>query len=192
MHSPIRTCALLAASIFLSHFVASGADGDKAPVRALLPVTITPWKNVTKRLDSAEIVILCLVGSYDPEKPSEFGPGDSTPAQMLAGYLTGVRNLGLLQGDQAAAAVDYASKVKILIVEGGVENRHAPTREKAAQLHKYFKIPDYDKTTPVIYVVHKNKLVESYTYHKSPGRSGNLLRDEVVNLLSPKDKFISP
>ena len=188
MHSPIRTCTLLAATIFLSHFAASGADGDKASVQAVLPVTITPWKDVTKRLDSAEIVILCLVGSYDPEKPSEFGPGDSTPAQMLAGYLTGVRNLGLAQGDQPAAGVDYASKVKILIVEGGTENRNAPTGAKAAQLHKQFKIPDYDQTIPVIYVFHKNKLVKSYTYLKNPGRSGNLLREDVVNLLGPKGK----
>jgi len=40
---------------------------------------------------------------------------------------------------------------------------------------------------PVIYVFHKGKLVETYTYDKSPGYRGETLRDLVTGLLKPKD-----
>ena len=75
--------AILIASILMLQFPMSGSSGDRTNGLAELPVTIVQWDNVTNRLGSSEVVILCLVDSYDLTRPSEYGAGDITPAQML-------------------------------------------------------------------------------------------------------------
>lgn len=164
---------------------AGDAPGNEA---ALLPVEVVSWEAATNRLDAAEVVLLCLVGAYDPSKPSEFGPSDSTPAQMLERYLDGVRRLGA----GGAGGTGDAARVKILIVEGGEENRCAPTREKARRLHQQLKVRGYDMSIPVIYVFQRKALVDWYSYARSPGWTGTKLRATVAAALDGSVKAAPP
>jgi hypothetical protein len=150
---------------------------------SLLPFELIQWENIADRIDDSEIMLLCLIGVYDPEKESSYGPKDKTPAQMLDLYLTGVRNLGYLNNNYRNPEIDYHSCVNLFIVECGEENRNQPTREKALFLAKQFGVIGYesDQSIPAIFVFHNGNFLHLYTYLNSPGKEGVILRD-LVNI----------
>jgi hypothetical protein len=157
--------------------------GDKTTEGKILKSDVVPWQGVMRRTNNSEIVLLCLVNAYDPEVI--LPDGDLSAAQMLDTYLSGVRDLGKKTGAKTAGDIDYSKKVSIYIVEGGVKDHSAATREKAEKLHAELGIRDYDRSIPVIYVFQKGKIIEVYTYEQHPGAKGIKLRDLVVDKLSP-------
>jgi hypothetical protein len=140
------------------------------------------------RVDSAEIVMVCLVDEYDRNNftmprgnsgPYLFWPppksNDITPAQVLASWLRGVRSLEGKEIMTPAGAPD-PKKMTIYIVEG-----RDNTREWAGELFEKNGVHYYDRSIPVIYVFHNKQLIPSYTYTRNPGSKGatpqNVLRD---------------
>jgi hypothetical protein len=159
------------------------------------PVSIIPWENVLNKLDSAEVVILCLVDSYNENdlKNSDRHSGPTwlpakkhnnlTPAEVLEGYLKDVRRLGEKDALTPSGSPD-PKKMAILIVECGKE-----TRERAGQLFSTFGVHHYDYSIPVIYVLHNKKLITSYTYTGNPGKHGEKLRAQVDEIFKTKSNI---
>lgn len=158
----------------------------KTPEIIQLPIAVEPDVDVEESPKDADIVIIALINEYDPEKKSEHGPHDLTPSNMLTGYLHSTRLLPNHKHAGIPQNIDWEEKIKIYVVECGTENRSKATFEKAKSTHEKLGLKDYDNTIPVIYLFHKGKIAETFTYRKSPGRSGQRLSNLVITLLSKK------
>lgn len=166
-------------SVAVKHIAAMhfSMDGTFALKKKLAPVrlpAIIPWKDVPGRLDEAKVVVVCLVDSFDLK---ERAPRGYTPAQMLEMYLQGVRRLA--KGQDEAGNPLSPDNLRVFVVECGPE-----TRNWAAVFSKDHNVPDYDRSIPVIFVFHKGRAMERFTYVRSPGRDGSGLLNSVKKQLA--------
>ena len=183
---------VIAAAVVLFAGCATLGDGQNSPSAKLRwPVSTVPWENALGRIDSAEVVILCLVDSYDPSKlkisgrhggPWLFRPRrhNITPAQVLESYLRGVRSLEK-EGMMTPSGDADSKKMAIFIVESGDQ-----TRKRAAELFTKLGKRYYDNSIPVIFVFHNKQMITSYTYTRNPGNKGTKLRKVVSDLFTTK------
>ncbi len=180
------------AFVFLSACAKPSHDSNEG--NTYWPVSIVSWESVLNQLDSAEIVILCLVDSYDENNLKNSGRhsgptwfpakkrNNLTPAGVLEGYLKDVRRLEERDALTPSGSPD-PKKMSILIVECGKQ-----TRERADELFTKFGVRYYDNSIPVIYVLHNKQLITSYTYTRNPGQHGEKLRAQVNEIFAPKSK----
>lgn len=168
------------------------SDDLNSDSRKLWPVSVIPWENAYSQVDSAEVVILCLVDTYDQIElmdsyprsgPSLFASqprNNLTPGQMLHFYLRDLRRLEGKELMTLDGAPDL-KKMTILIVECGKR-----TRDRAGELFAKYGVSYYDNSIPVIYVFHKGQLAISYTYTRNPGMYGAKLRTQVSDIFEAK------
>ncbi len=178
----IAVCAL---------FLAIGSSGIAQENNdTLIPVETTPWEGISERLDESEIVVVALVDSVDTTDPDDVSGGQGSPKATLTRQLRKLRALG----DNAIPGLDdkvpFSSRISILVVENigkgdaGAEESH---QQRARAVYQMMGAHPYVMSNPVIFLVHKGKLVRGYgvKYH-SPGRDGALLAELVTALLSPE------
>ena len=153
-----------------------GKLGMRRDKRVRLP-TIIAWEDVPKRLQETKVVVVCLVDSYDPGKPSRLGPHDRTPAQMLEKYLRGVRGLAVEKDDDGNPV--SPEHLRVFIVECGSE-----TRNWATQFAKEHKLEGYGRSIPVMFVFFNGQAAHWFSYNRSPGRDGSRLLEAVKQQLA--------
>ena len=149
-----------------------------------IPFEIIPKDEIEKRATDADVVVISLVGEFKFEKDPNRDRFDATPAQMLAGYLVAVRNIHKYDEIKLPKGIDLKKSLKVYIAECGTENRHQPTRDEAAKLHQKLGLKNYDMSIPVIYVFHKGKIQDAFTYRKSPGWHGIKIAELAGKLLA--------
>jgi len=187
----IFTFTILLVSVLFSGCTSLGTGSNYSNVN-LWPISTVPWENVLTHIDSAEVVILCLVDDYSQSRlvdsgrrngPAWFSSqprANRTPAQMLESYLRGVRSLSQKDLMTPDGTPDQ-TKMMIYIVENGNK-----TRERAGELFTHFGVRYYDNSIPVIYMFHRKQLMTTYTYTRSPGANGAKLEAQVSDIFRPK------
>jgi tetratricopeptide (TPR) repeat protein len=156
----------------------------------LIPMETAPWDGISKRLDESEIVVVGLVDSVDASDPDGVSGGQLTPKKTLTQQLRKLRSLGNESIPGLDDKVPFSKKISILVVENigkGDAEALESHQQRARAMYQMMGAHPYVMSNPVIYLVHKGKLVRGYgvKYH-SPGRDGALLAELVTALLSPE------
>jgi hypothetical protein len=156
----------------------------------LVHMEMTPWDGISERLDDSEIVVVGLVDSVDARDPDDVSGGELTPKKTLTRQLQKLRELGNETIPGSEDKVRFSDKISIRVVEniGKGDAAAAESHEQRARsMYQMMGAHPYVMSNPVIFLIHKGKLVRGYgvKYH-SPGSGGIELQKLVAALLSPE------
>lgn len=121
------------------------------------------WEDVKKKTSSADVVIIALIGNYEPRKDGIIPP-DRNPSDMLDLYLMGAKKL--------AKSDEFKDKIAFYY-----NNSHAPDGirdydqilKKAAEMDKAYGVKTKRDSIPILYMFADGKFVKTWSYHESPG-----------------------
>ncbi len=177
---------ITACTLFLA--IGSNAHGQER-LDNRLPLKIASWDGLSKRLNESEIVVVGMVNTFDAQDQDIAARDLSTPSRKLNHYLRSLRELG----DQAIPGLKdkvlYSDKISILIVESGKEGEAAASevhKQKARSIYQMLEAQPYVVSNPVIFLIHKGKLVRCYGDYHEPGSDGIMLKQLTSTLLSPE------
>ena len=162
----------------------------------LIPVEMAKWDGISERLNESEIVVVALVDSVDASDPDDVSGGQLTPKKTLDQQLRKLRALGDNPIPGLDDKVPFSNRIFILVVENTGKGDAAALEsheQRARAMYGMMGAHPYVMSNPVIYLIHKGKLVRGYgvKYH-SPGRDGALLAELVTALLSPRSTRRNP
>ena len=140
------------------------------------------FDKIKESLKEPKVSVVCLVDAYEFPIPRPANLPNKTPSNMLDIYLNGLRTIKRQSADSGVKALN-PDDVKIFIVECRED-----TRARAREFNRENNLDKHDGSIPVIYVFHMGRLVETYTYMKSPGPNGEALKSLVERLLMKEPK----
>jgi hypothetical protein len=177
---------ITACTLFIA--IESIAMGQESPDNRL-PLKIASWDGISKRLNESEIVVVGMVDSFEARDQGDVSRDLSTPSRKLHNYLRKLRELGGEAIPGLEEKILFSDKISIFVVEsnkGGEAAAGEAHKQKARLLYEMLGAQPYVVSNPVIFLIHKGKLVRCYGDYHEPGSDGIMLQQLTSTLLSPE------